>query len=438
MENVILKYHHPADYLKVFFRRKWLFITPVYAGIVLSILACMFLPRAYESYTVILVEEEKILNPLMQGLSVSTSIVQRMQTIKEQLLSWKALNELSKKLDLTKKVTTDYQFERLIRDLRQNIGVQLSGTNLIRISYIGPQPQETFAITKALADKLIEENMRSQTKETDLAVEFIKEQLEVYKRKIKESEVAEMEEQLKNLLIDSTEQHPLVKELKDKVALAKREQETGDYKVTVPVDGPASSSAHEALKQELDKLIAEETQSYPGKSAYASPGSVGADKSSNIYKLLLMDKVDTTLARDMDVNANIYNMLLEKLETAKITQRLEASKSGTRYNVIDPPRLPQKPTKPNKLKVILVGLMMGSLAGTGLVYGKEFLDRSYIDLEDAKAHLDLPVLGGISRIKAQEDIKKDKDRIMSLIFTALYSSAAVILVALIFYFLKGK
>ncbi|TAN61924.1 hypothetical protein EPN16_02520 [bacterium] len=437
MENVILKYHRPADYLKVFFRRKWLFITPVYAGLFLSILACMFLPRAYESYTAILVEEEKIINPLIQGLAVSTSIVQRMQTIKEQLLSWKALNELSKKLDLTKKVTTEYEFESLIRDLRRNIGVQLSGSNLIRISYTGPQPQEAFAITKALSDKLIEENTRSQTKETDLAVEFIKEQLDVYKRKIKESEVAEMEDQLKNLLIDSTEQHPLVKELKDKIALAKKEQESGNYKIAVPAEGAANSPAREALKQELDKMITQETQPLLSKGAYAAGAGAG-DSGNNIYKLLLMDKVDTTMARDMDVNANIYNMLLEKLETAKITQRLEASKSGTRYNVIDPPRLPQKPIKPNTLKVILAGLIMGSLAGTGLVYGKEFLDRSYIDLEDAKAHLDLPVLGGISRIRSQEDIKKERARKTSLIFGALSSSAAVIAIALLIYFLKGK
>lgn len=437
MEDVILKYRHPADYLKVFFRRKWLFIAPVYTGIILSIIASLFLPRIFESYTVILVEEEKIINPLMQGLSVSTSIVQRMQTIKEQLLSWQALNELSKKLDLTKGVTTQNQLEALILDLRKNIKVQLSGPNLIKISFAGQDPQKIHSIIKALSDKLIEENVRSQTKETDLAVEFIKEQLEVYKRKIKESEVAQMEEQLASLLMDSTEQHPMVKELKEKIALAKQEQESGNFKVTVPAEGAVNNPAREALKQELDKMITQETQSLSSKGAYAA-GTGAGDTNNNIYKLLLMDKVDTTMARDMNVNANIYNMLLQKLETAKITQRLEASKSGTRYNIIDPPRLPQKPVKPNKIQVILLGLIMGCFAGTGLVYGKEFLDRSYIDLEDAKAHLDLPVLGGISRIRSQEDIKTEKAKKISLIFGALSSSAAVIAVALLIYFLKGK
>lgn len=432
-----LKYRNPADYLKIFFRRRWLFITPVYAGLILSILLCLFLPRSFESNTVILVEEEKIINPLIQGLAVSTNIVQRMQTIKEQLLGWHSLVELTKKLDLAKNVTTQYQFERLILGLREDIKVKLHGPMLIKIAYTGPKPQEAELIVKTMSDILIDENMRSQTKDADLAVEFIKEQLEVYKRKIKESEISQMEEQLTSLLLDSTEQHPMVRELKEKITHAKKEQETGNFKVESAGDGStAKNPTREALRQELDKLIAQETQAVSGKSAFTAEAE--RDPNTTIYKLLLMDKVDSAVARDMNVNANIYNMLLQKLETAKISQRLEASKSGTRYTIIDPPRLPLKPVKPNKIQVIFLSLFLGSFAGAGLVFSREFMDHSFLDLEDAKEHLDLPVLSGISRITVAEEINKEKARKTTLIFGALSSSAVIIIIALFVYFLRGK
>jgi len=433
MENQeTTKYQNPMEYLKIFFRRRWLFITPAFAGLVLSIVACFILPPSYESNTLILVEEEKIFNPLIQGLAVSTTAVQRMQNIREQILGWNSLVELTKRLNLARNVQTQMQFENLIMGLRRNIAVQMRGANIIKISYFGKDPQETQVITKTLADNLVDENMRTQTKEADLAINFIKEQLEVYKRKIKETEAADLEEQLKKLLADSTEQHPLVKELRQKVAIVRKELESGEYKVAVSATAK-DSPAYQALQQELDKVINKDTSSL-GAMAYASNGVETGDPNASIYKLMLMDKLDAAQARDKNVNEQIYNMLLQKLETAKITQRLEVSKQGTRYTVLDPPRLPLRPAKPDKLKVIFLGIFLGSFAGTGLVFGREFMDRSFLDIEDAKDNLELPVLGAISRLTTQEEIDKEKYRKKKLITIGLASSAALIIIVMLISF----
>jgi uncharacterized protein involved in exopolysaccharide biosynthesis len=428
------KYQNPMEYLKIFFRRKWLFITPVFIGFVLSIVACFLLPPTYESNTLILVEEEKIINPLIQGLAVSTTAVQRMQNIREQVLGWNSLVGLTKELNLARDVQNQLQFENLIMGLRNNIGVQMRGANIIKISYFGKEPQETQLITQTLADNLVDENMRTQTKEADLAINFIKEQLEVYKRKIKETEVADLEEQLKKLLVDSTEQHPLVKELRQKIAIVRKELESGEYKVAVSTMSK-DSPAYQALQQELDKVINKDTSSL-GTMAYASNGAETGDPNASIYKLMLMDKLEVAQARDKNVNEQIYNMLLQKLETAKITQRLEASKQGTRYTVLDPPRLPLRPAKPNKLMVIFVGLFLGCGAGTGLVFGKEFMDHSFLDIEDAKDNLELPVLGAISRLTTQEEIDKEKYKTKKLVTIVLVSSAVLIFIVMLFSFFR--
>jgi capsular polysaccharide biosynthesis protein len=424
---------NPIEYFKIFFRRKWLLITPIYAGLVLGIIAGFLLPPAYKSSTVILVEEEKIINPLIQNLAVSTTAAQRMQSIREILLGWSSLVELTKKLNLANNTQNQAQFEKLILALKENIDVKMKQPNLITISYFGKNPQQTQLVTITLTDILMERNMKAQTREIDVAINFIKEQLSIYKRKIKESEIAKMEEELKNLLIDSTEQHPMVRELRQKIAVAKQQLESGEYQVTAS-EQPITDSTRQALQKELDKLINKETKASLGSTAYAS--ETEPDTNNSIYKLILMDKVSSSVARDMDVNANIYNMLLERLETAKITQRLEASKEGTRYSIIEPARLPLNPVKPDKLKLIIVGMIFGSFAGTGLVFGKELMENSFLDIEDAKQNLELPVLGAISRITTQEEIDKQKHKQKKWIIIALSASFILILLAMLISFLN--
>lgn len=430
-----VKYRNPVEYLKIFFRRKWLFMSPVFIGFVLSVIACFLLPPTYESSTVILVQEEKIINPLIQGLAVSTSVAQRMRTLKEQILSWRSLVELTKKLNLANEVKSQGQFENLIENLRKNILVQMKGPSLIKVSYRSDKPERAQLVTKTLTDIFVDQNMRSQTQEADVAITFIKEQLEVYKRKIKESEVAKMEEHLKALLADSTEQHPLVKELRQKIALAKKELTAGEYQVSGS-EQPIPNPLFESLKQELDKVTTNEANVSGTSMAYALNNNESNDPNASIYKLILMDKLDAVLARDMRVNENIYNMLLQKLETAKITQRLEASKEGTRYDIIDPPRLPLKPIKPNKVLVIFLGIFLGGFSGTGLVLGREFMDHSFLDIEDAKENLELPILGAISRLTTQEEIDREKYRKKKLVTIALVSSGVLIFIVMLISFFK--
>jgi len=437
MENQeFVRNRNPMEYLKIFFRRKWLVITPAFIGLVLGVIAGFLLPPTYQSSTVIMVEEEKIMNPLIQNLAVSTTAEQRMQGIKEILLGWNSLAALAKKLNLTKDIQNQSQFEKLILGLRRNIDVQMRRPNLITLAYSDADPKQTQLVTKTLTEILMEKNMEAQTRETDAAISFIKEQLAIYKRKIKESEVSRMEDDLKNLLIDSTEQHPMVKELRQKLAVAQKELESGEYQVTGS-EQPITDATRQVLQKELDRIINAETKTSLGSTAYAN--ETGQDpNNTSIYKLILMDKVGSSVGRDMNVNENIYNMLLQKLETAKITQRLEASKEGTRYTVIEPPRLPLKPIQPNKLLIMFLGLVLGSFTGTGLVFGREFMEHSFLDIDDARHNLALPVLGAISRITTQEEINKEKNRERNLMKILLASSVILISLSMLFSFLKGQ
>jgi hypothetical protein len=86
--------------------------------------------------------------------------------------------------------------------------------------------------------------------------------------------------------------------------------------------------------------------------------------------------------------------------------------------------------------VIFLGLIFGGFAGTGFVFGREFLDHSFLDVEDAKQNLEHPLLGAISRITTQEEIDAQKFREKKWINITLIASSVLILIAMLIYFLK--
>lgn len=100
------------------------------------------------------------------------------------------------------------------------------------------------------------------------------------------------------------------------------------------------------------------------------------------------------LIRSRDVNDKIYSVLLEKLQEARIT---EASKVGD-IKIIDSAELPIAPVKPNKMRNILLGFMLGVALGVGMAFFLDSLDTSLKSQEDVEKYLNLTVLTSIPAI----------------------------------------
>ena len=157
----------------------------------------------------------------------------------------------------------------------------------------------------------------------------------------------------------------------------------------------------------------------------------GEDK--GLYKAVLIDKLDNVMARDVNVNETIYNTLLQRLETAKITQRLQSSQEGTKYTIIDPPRVPLVPIEPNVPLVIVIGLFLGTAVGGGLILMSGFLDRSFLDVQEASEFLGVPLLGVISKINTVESIRELKEKNSWVLFWMLGSGTLTVAYTFIVY-----
>lgn len=410
---------NPMEYFRIFFRRKWFIIIPLFSGMIFGICSAIIMPKKYESNTKIQIREGKTDNPLFDNLAVSSSMEQRSKVVREKMLSWTSLTELVKRLKLDANVKTSEEFEELVKQLVKSIRFEFRDGNIIRLSYTGPTPQQTQAVVQNITQIFIEGSLNVQTRETGDAIEFIEEQLRVYRGKIKSSEIAQLKDRLKELLIDSTELHPQVIQLREQINRKMEEikQENLEYSEDARLTVESTNQMLDEIRKALNVV------DVPGG---ASPEKVPAS-GDEFYKVMLIDKMDDVRARDVDVNTNIYNSLLQRLETAKITQRLQSSKEGTRYTILDPPRIPLKPSEPNMLLNTIMGLFFGLAVGGALVFLTEFLDKSFLDVQEAKEFLGAPLLGSISKITTAEILEEERQKQTWLLFWMC--SAGILLIA---------
>jgi tyrosine-protein kinase Etk/Wzc len=109
------------------------------------------------------------------------------------------------------------------------------------------------------------------------------------------------------------------------------------------------------------------------------------------------------LTRVSKVNVDIYLFLLQKHEEARIAKAATISS----INVIDPAKLPRKPVKPDKMKNVVLALLVGLMLGGGLAFFTEYLDDTIKDGEEARRLLGLPIMATIPFITGDKSDQQE-------------------------------
>jgi polysaccharide biosynthesis transport protein len=94
------------------------------------------------------------------------------------------------------------------------------------------------------------------------------------------------------------------------------------------------------------------------------------------------------LQHDAESNKQLYDGLLQKLKEAGITAGLRSSN----IRVVDPALAPSYPSRPQKGRNILLGLLVGLVGGVGLALLREYLDNTVKSPDDIEALTGLPSL----------------------------------------------
>jgi uncharacterized protein involved in exopolysaccharide biosynthesis len=118
-----------------------------------------------------------------------------------------------------------------------------------------------------------------------------------------------------------------------------------------------------------------------------------------------VEKELIALTRDYENLKEKYAEISNKLMNAKITKEMEGKQKGERFSIASPAYLPIKPSKPNRIALILLSFLFALGASSTLVVFKEGIDNTIKTPDHLKAVTGVPVLTSLSYIMTDREIR---------------------------------
>lgn len=223
--------------------------------------------------------------------------------------------------------------------------------------------------------------------------------------------IGALEKKLNQLLVSYTESYPEVIKLKADIEALKQQQ---SVQTEVQSREQPESEANEVntvyqqLKQKVIEIEAE-IKSLTAKSKNLN--ELIRKKEGELRNIPESKKKLSDLMKDRDSYKSVYENLLTRLSQSEVSKQMEIEDKATTFRIIEPAIMPTMPVSPNRLLLILAGIVFGLLGGFGVVFLLDYIDNSIKTLEDLKT-LGLPLLATIPRMQTAEDLirikKKDK------------------------------
>jgi polysaccharide chain length determinant protein (PEP-CTERM system associated) len=229
-----------------------------------------------------------------------------------------------------------------------------------------------------------------------------------------------LEDRLDTFLLNFTEYHPDVIAVKEKIARLEARRRAamraiGDVKTDLdqnPVYLRMTSALNEA---EVDIAILK------GKKD---------DRQKKVDKLRkLVDTIPQIeaqlmrLNRDYEVTKAQYETMLQRLESARLSEQAELSDDDVEFRIIEPASVPLKPSGPPRVLFLTMGLIAALSTGLGLAFSLYQIRPVFLSREKLSESLAFPVLGVIGMVVTPEQETKQR---MGLV---LYLALVILLIA---------
>ncbi|MFA5923098.1 MAG: polysaccharide biosynthesis tyrosine autokinase [Methylococcaceae bacterium] len=267
--------------------------------------------------------------------------------------------------------------------LKENITATEKGkkTGILELTMESTSPDSALQSLNEVANIYVRQNVEQKSAEAQKTLEFLEKQLPILKGQLETATTA---------LNDYRTRH-------GSVDLDLETQ--GVLKGVVEIQTQIT-----LLQQKRDELRQRFTESHPSVvSIDKQIARLQGQMNSNDKKIEVLpetQQVILRLARDVQVNTELYIALLNN------TQTLRVSKAGTVGNVriIDYAVLPTEPIKPKKALIIAVSFILGLILGVALAFIRKSLHRGVQDPDLIEKQLNIPVYATIPHSAEQEKI----------------------------------
>lgn len=344
----------------------------------------------------------------------------------------------------------------------QRTGRPSQATVAFTLTYQGKNdPEKVQQVTSVLTSLFLEENIKTRERQVVEASSFFEEEknkievdmqnLEVALSKFKNDHINELPEVLTINIQDIRIINNDIDKLNEKLKSLKKDEANITEQLTTVSSQLLEDDRVNKIKLEINKLRSQYTDDYPpivnllseiqkiekqkliDKSnkttnpAFANLSgqlqSIQSEIASTKKQIELHEKRKSVLTGyinatpfveqeyrkiliDRDSLKSKYDDLMQKYMEAKIAQGLEKEQKGERFTLIDPPRTPEKPFKPNRLAIALIGFVLATGAGVGVTALVEMTDDTIRGTQSIKNMFDIPILGTVPLLLNEKDRTK--------------------------------
>ena len=187
------------------------------------------------------------------------------------------------------------------------------------------------------------------------------------------SEVASANRELAESLTQYTEQHPAVIRAKERVASANDRLKRAQAAVPPDVEttvAPATEADVDKMKIELARL-GDQIAAEQKRSGMDSP-TAQADATTNW--VVQLETEHARLRRQVTEGRERVEALADSVFRAQMDANQKLAETGGRLSVVDPAFRPVKPSGPGKTLILIAGLALFTILGSGLALGMAVID----------------------------------------------------------------
>jgi succinoglycan biosynthesis transport protein ExoP len=222
----------------------------------------------------------------------------------------------------------------------------------------------------------------------------------------------------KNKLGDS---HPDVIRITKEVELLAKDvdrMETGSAMITRLADEKPDNPAYMNLKAQI---VAADAEIKSLEEERRRKEQELEENRNKVEMIPLVEEEYNALTLNYESAKQKYNDIRNKLFAANISRQMDVNESGERFEIVEPAYLPEKPYKPNRVAIILFGLVLGLFTALSLAALQEGRDRSIKSSDEIEAIVGVPVIATVSFFESDQQKRKRR-------FKTLAGASAIILI----------
>ena len=243
-----------------------------------------------------------------------------------------------------------------------------------------------------------------------------------------DTRLLESRRQLGELLLNYTEAHPDVIALQEVIVAlaAQRQAEIDQLRRNVDSLGSARTGSGNLVQQNLQISLNEVEVEVASLRAQIADRKVRVENlRSEITTLPEVEAELSRLNRDYGTNRVQYDALLQRLESARLSEQAEKSQDVI-FNIVEPPSMPVVPAAPNRIMLACAVLVAAFGAGAGAAYLLSLLRPVYLGEEQLReAFAGVLVIGGVGLMRNAKAVRGERLRLV--LYGSLASALVIVL-----------